>query len=63
MSRLFDIYVTPILNYSCEVWGTEPLGGALQALERVHTQFSNTCYGFQSIHGQTLFWQSLVAFL
>ena len=39
MSRLFDIYVTPILNYSCEVWGTEPLGGALQALERVHTQF------------------------
>ena len=44
--QLFDIFVTPILSYGCEVWGVDLLlQGPDSASERVHRWFCRRLQG------------------
>lgn len=38
-SRLFDIFVLPVLSYGCEIWGVDVLAQPDSAPERVHRWF------------------------
>ena len=59
---LFDVFVTPVLSYGCELWGPDLLlGTACSSVERVHRWFCRRIKGSPLKRPQRWRWWSWAA--